>query len=77
MTKDDLYFYTEVKKTLEFQYNNKTYLLSYGTDADGHPCLEFGELYAQEKFSCYQDLYVRAKVENSYFREMLDIINPQ
>ena len=64
----------ESKKEIEFTYNNKTYLLSYGTDADGNNYIAFGRLYEQDRFSSFKDLYARAKIDNSYFREMLDII---
>lgn len=74
MTKNDLFFYTESKKELEFVYQQKTYLLSYGKDNNGENCIFFGRLYEQEKFSSFNDLYARAKINNSYFKEMLDII---
>ena len=74
MTKDELFFFNKTKKEIEFTYNNKTYLLSYGTDADGNNYIAFGRLYEQDRFSSFKDLYARAKIDNSYFREMLDII---
>lgn len=74
MTKDDLFFYIEAKKELEFTFEKKIYLLSYGIDSKGNSYIAFGRLYEQEKFSSFNDLYARAKIDNSYFREMLDII---
>lgn len=73
MTKNDLFFYTESKKELEFSYEGKTYLLSYGKDNSGKDCIFFGRLYEQEKFDSFKDLYARAKINNSYFKEMLDL----
>ena len=57
MTKDELFFFTESKKEIEFTYNNKTYLLSYGTDADGNNYIAFGRLYEQDRFSSFKDFF--------------------
>ena len=32
MTKDDIYFYTQAKKELEFQYRGNAYVLNYDKD---------------------------------------------
>lgn len=74
MTKNDLFFYIESKKELEFVYNGKVYSLTYGKNSSGEEYIAFGRLYEQERFSSFKDLYARAKIDNSYFREMLDII---
>lgn len=74
MTKDDLFFYTEAKQILEFEYDAKIYRLSYDKDSNGKDIISFGRLYEEEKFSSFKDLMVRAKIGNSFFREMLDVI---
>lgn len=74
MTKDDLFFYIESKKELEFTYKEKTYTITYGIDTDGNDYIAFGRLYEPERFTSFKDLYARAKINNSYFREMLDVI---
>ncbi|MCR5612141.1 hypothetical protein [Treponema sp.] len=74
MTKDDLYFYTQAKKEFEFIYKEKTYSLTYGRDDNGKDYIAFGRLYEPERYESFKDLYARAKIDNSYFREMLDII---
>lgn len=75
MTKDDLFFYTEAKKEIEFVYKDRTFSITYGTDVNGKDYILFGRLYEGERYSSFKDLYARAKIDNSYFREMLDVIS--
>lgn len=75
MTKDDLFFYTEAKKEIEFTYKDRVFSITYGTDEKGYDYILFGRLYEGERYSSFKDLYARAKIDNSYFREMLDVID--
>ena len=74
MTKDELFFYIESKKDLEVIYNNKKYAISYGKNSNNEERIYFGLLYEGKEFTCFNDLYARAKIDNSYFKEMLDDI---
>ena len=50
MTKDDIYFYTQAKKELEFKYHDTTYILNYDKTSDGKDIIIFGPLYNTKKF---------------------------
>lgn len=71
MTKDDIYFYTQVGKSLEFNFKNKTYSLTYDKDDQGHQIIIFGPLYEGAKYSSFGELMNEAKVENHFFREII------
>lgn len=71
MTKDDLYFYIETKKTLEFKFQNKTYTLYYDKDSRGNDVIMFGRLYEAESFSSYGELMNKAKIDNYHFKDLL------
>ena len=72
MTKDDLYFYVSAKKELEFKFNGVTYCLNYDKTPDGKEVIIFGPIYEGKKYSSYGELVNNAKVENHFFREMLE-----
>lgn len=71
MTKDDIYFYTQVGKNLEFNFKNKTYSLTYDKDDQGNQIIIFGPLYEGTKYSSFGELMNEAKVENHFFREII------
>ncbi len=66
-----LQFYTEIKKDYEFSYNNKKYDLSYKKDDSGKDIILFGEQYQQDVFHSFSDLISNAKIDNSFFKEIL------
>ncbi len=74
MTKDDFLFLIETKKDLEFKYNNKTYHLTYDKNSSGQTVIRFGELYEEKEFDCVGELLNHAKVENHFFKNMLEIL---
>ena len=71
MTKDDIYFYVQAKKNLEFTFKNKTYLLTYDKDSNGKDIIIFGQLYEGEKYHSFGELMNNAKVENYFFKEFI------
>lgn len=71
MTKDDIYFSTQVGKSLEFNFKNKTYSLTYDKDEQGNQIIIFGPLYEGTKYSSFGELMNEAKVENHFFREII------
>ena len=73
MTKDDLIFLIDTKKSLEFSYNGKNYNLTYDKDEKGE-YIVFGQTFQGEKYKSFGEFYNNAKVENHFFREMLDVI---
>lgn len=75
MTKDDFYFKIQVKKTMEFKYNNILYNINYDKTSDGKDIILFGRLYEEQKFDSYGDLMNNAKVENHFLKDMLDILD--
>lgn len=74
MTKNDFIFLIETRQPLEFTYNGKVYNLTYDNDKDGNMVIVFGQLYEGVRYSSIGELLNTAKIENHYFREMLDII---
>jgi len=74
MTKNDFIFLIETRQPLEFTYNGKVYNLTYDNDKDGNLVIVFGQLYEGVRYSSIGELLNTAKIENHYFREMLDII---
>lgn len=75
MTKDDLYFYIQTKKPLEFKFNDKTYRLYYDTDSYGKDIIFFGQIFEGKPFDSFGDLMNKAKVENYFFKDLLEDIN--
>ena len=74
MTKDDIYFYTQAKKELEFKYNGTTYSLNYDKDDSGKEYIIFGPLYEGVRYESYGELMNKAKVENHYFKEFIEVL---
>ena len=52
MTKDDLIFLIDTKKTLEFSYNGKNYNLTYDKDEKGE-YIVFGQTFQGEKYKSF------------------------
>lgn len=74
MTKDELYFNIQTKKNLEFKFNEKIYTLMYDKDSSGNEIIVFGRLYEGKKFSSFGDLMNNAKIDNYFFKDLLDDI---
>ncbi len=66
-----LFLYT-VQKEFEFVFKGKTYVLNYDKDDSGKEFIVFGQLYEGKRFESYGDLMNHAKVENHFFRELLE-----
>ena len=73
MTKEQLLFLIETKKEYEFVYNGKTYNLTYDKDASKNSVIVFGELYQGRRYSDIGELLNTAKIENHFFKDMLEI----
>ena len=71
MTKDDIYFYTQAKKELEFTYRGNTYILNYDKDSNGKEYIIFGPLYETKRYESFGDLMNNARVESHYFKEFI------
>ena len=74
MTKDDIYFYVQAKKNLEFTFKNKTYLLTYDKDSNGKDYdlyLIFSEneleFWAENKGRVIESYNYLVEAENSMF----------
>lgn len=74
MTKDDLYYLVQIKKNLEFTFNGKTYQLFYDTNSKGEDVIKFGVLYEPLTYNSYGEFYNNARVENHFFKDMLEDI---
>ena len=75
MTKDELIFLINTQKSFEFSYNGKNYNLTYDKEGNQQYII-FGQTFQGERFKSFGEFYNNAKVENHFFREMLDVINP-
>ncbi len=71
MTREDFDFLIACKKPLEFTFRGIVYNLTYGKDEKGD-YIAFGRLYEQQNFYSYGDLLNQARVENHFFREMIE-----
>lgn len=71
MTKDDLYFSIQAKKTLEFQFQNKAYTLYYDKDSKGNEIIMFGRLYEAQPYDSFGDLMNNAKIDNYFLKDLL------
>lgn len=74
MTKDDIYYLISVKKPFEFSFNGKNYNMTYGKDSAGKEYIDFGERYTTTKYYSFGELINNAKVENYFFKDLLEIL---
>ncbi len=74
MTKDEFVFLINTKKELEFSYKGKNYNLTYDRDDRGQDLIVFGERFQGKKYSSLGEFLNEARIENHFFREMLEII---
>lgn len=74
MTKEELFFLMEAKKEFEFEYKGKTYSFMQELSA-GKQIIRFGQLYHEEEYDSFNDLFARAEIGNSYLREVLPEIS--
>ena len=72
MTKDDIYFYVQAKKELEFKYRGITYCLNYDKDDTGKEYIVFGPIYEGKRYDSYGEFMNKARVENHYFKEFIE-----
>lgn len=75
MTKDDLFFYLQTKRNLEFKFKDKTYSLLCDKDNNGKDIFVFGRLYEGQPYSSFGELMNQAKIDNYFFKDLLDDIN--
>lgn len=73
MTKDDFIFLIETKTVHEFVYKGVVYNLTYDKDKDGKDLIIFGRLYEGQKYHSVGEFLNTAKIENHFFKDMLDI----
>lgn len=73
MTKDDLLFLINTKKEFEFKYNGLVYNMTYGTDKKGD-YIALGRLYEPVRYYSFGEMMNKAKIENHFFREILDVL---
>lgn len=74
MTKSELFYMIEIHKDFEFTYNGKSYTLTYDKGDDGEYKIIFGQTFEGKKYSSLGEFMNTAKVENSYLKDMLDIL---
>jgi len=72
MTKEDFIFKVETKTGWSFVYKDKEYNLTYGVDNAGRDYILFGRTFEGEKYYSVKELFNKARIENHFFREMLE-----
>lgn len=75
MTKEQLFFYVETQKAFEFTYKGKVYNMTYDKDKNGESLIVFGRLYEGVRYSSLGELLNNAKIENHFFKDMLEVID--
>ncbi|MBQ5999583.1 MAG: hypothetical protein IJL70_08965 [Treponema sp.] len=70
---EDFRFLVDCKKNYEFKFRGLVYNLTYGKDSDGE-YIAFGRLYEQKKFYSWGDFMNEARIDNSFFREIIPIL---
>ena len=73
MTKNDLLLLINTKKEFEFTYNKKLYTMTYGSDKKGD-YIALGRLYEPVRYYSFGEMMNEAKIENHFFRELLEIL---
>lgn len=73
MTKEDLIFLIETKKEFEFTYKNVLYSMTYGSDKKGD-YIALGRLYEPVRFYSFGEMMNEARIENHFFRELLEVL---
>ena len=73
MTKDDFLFLVETETIHDFLYKGKTYTITYDKSPDGCKCIIFGDIADKQKYDSVGEFLNKAKIENHFFKDMLDI----
>lgn len=74
MTKEQFIFLIETQKPFEFTYNNVVYNMTYDKNEKGETIIVFGRLYEGKKYKSAGELLNNARIENHFFKDMLDIL---
>ena len=74
MTKEQFIFLIETQKPFEFTYNNVVYNMTYDKNEKGEKVIVFGRLYEGKKYKSVGELLNTARIENHFFKDMLDIL---
>lgn len=74
MTKEQFIFLIETQKPFEFTYNNIVYNMTYDKNEKGENVIIFGRLYEGKKYNSAGELLNNARIENHFFKDMLDIL---
>lgn len=73
MTKDDFLFLVETETIHDFVYKGKTYTITYDKSTDGRKLIVFGDIADKQKYDSVGEFLNKAKIENHFFKDMLDI----
>ena len=71
MTKEEFIFRLQAKKEMEFLYKGKTYSLTYDFE-NGKDYIVFGRTFEGKKYDSYGSLMNEAKIDNHFFKDMLE-----
>ncbi|MCI6810426.1 MAG: hypothetical protein MR958_09620 [Spirochaetia bacterium] len=73
MTLEEFRYLVDIKRVYEFKYKGKNYNLRYGCDEKGE-YLRFGEQFLETNYYSVGEFLNTARVENSFFKDMLEIL---
>ena len=51
--------------------------MTYDTDGTGKNIIVFGRLYEGVRYNSYGELMNNARIDNHFFKDMLDVIQPE
>ena len=74
MTKEQFIFLIETQKPFEFTYNNVVYNMTYDKNEKGETIIVSGRLDEGKKYKSAGELLNNARIENHFFKDMLDIL---
>ncbi len=73
MTKEEFQLNIEIRKEMEFVYDDRRYTITYGETETGRKYIQVGLLYDEgERYSSYSDMIVGCKIKNAYLRELIE-----
>lgn len=72
MRKEDFFFNIQIQKPMNFTYRGISYTVKCDKDEKGNQIILFGRTFQEEKYESYGEFMNTAKVENSFFKDLLE-----
>lgn len=72
MKEEDFFFNIQIQKPMHFLYKDEEYCIKCDKDSNGNQIILFGRTFQEQKYSSYGEFMNTAKVENTFFKHMLE-----